>query len=354
MGHLRRCLTLARELQKENCLSHLICRLSLDLSLEAHVQPFSLHWLRGLAQSPDTDLSDELRDADATLDIIRGLPTAPSWVVLDSYRYACAWEKRVRDAGHQVLVIEDYRHRKHHADLLVSDSEVPVNPASNSLAVGRILAGRAYALLDTEYAYTGQMQLKATNRKRLLISYGGADLTQETAKALEAVCKLRSDPEMSSQVGRVDVVVGPANPHSVAILRSAQRVAEVFVHQSLYTLAPLMRHADLVLTSGGNTMVEALALRKPCIVTVTGNNQTLMVNDLDSEGVIRCVGGEVTVNPGEVLTMMRLVLNDFDAFASRIASKSVFDHFGAKRIVSAMLELSETSRAHMRESECQL
>jgi spore coat polysaccharide biosynthesis predicted glycosyltransferase SpsG len=162
-------------------------------------------------------------------------------------------------------------------------------------------------------------------------------------KALEAIRKLKNDRETCNQVGRVDIVVGLENPNSLTIPRAAERIPEAFVHQSVYSLAPLARQADLVLTAGGNTMVEALALRKPCIVTITGNNQTLMVNDLDSEGVIRSLGEHAAVRTDDVLTMIKCVLNDFDAFAARIVSKGLFDHLGAKRIASAMLELSQDS-----------
>ena len=340
IGHLRRCLTLARELQQEGLFPHFICRPPLGPRFELNVNPFALHWLNRISRGADprNDLSDELRDADATLAIIRDMPVAPSWIVLDSYRYACAWESKMRKAGHQILVIEDFRDREHYADLLVSDSEMPFDPALNRAKSGRVLIGRAYALLDAEYAYIGSSQ--ATERKRLIISYGGADPTKETQKALQAIRKLKSDPQVRNQVGRVDVVVGLVNPDASAIRRAADHIPEVFVHQSLCSLAPLARQADLILTSGGNTMIEALALRKPCIVTVTGKNQKLMVNELVSEGVIRSLGEEGTVNPLDLLTMIKRVLKDFEPFVARIASKSLFDHLGARRIVSAMLEAS--------------
>ena len=47
----------------------------------------------------------------------------------------------MRDAGHRLCVIDDFRDRRHHADLLVSDAETPFDPAMNDLAVtARVLA----------------------------------------------------------------------------------------------------------------------------------------------------------------------------------------------------------------------
>ena len=46
IGHLRRCLTLAGELQKMGCISHFICREQFSLELQAQVAPHALHWLK--------------------------------------------------------------------------------------------------------------------------------------------------------------------------------------------------------------------------------------------------------------------------------------------------------------------
>ena len=83
-------------------------------------------------------------------------------------------------------------------------------------------------------------------------------------------------------------------------MRAAENISDAIVHKALPSLEPLMREADLVLTAGGNSMVEALALRKPCIVTVTGDNQALVVGELDAEGVIRSLGVHATVTPDDV------------------------------------------------------
>src|SRR5262249_49503870 len=109
------------------------------------------------------------------------------------------------------------------------------------------------------------------------------------------------------------------------------------------SLEPLVRQADVVLTAGGNTMVEALTLRKPCVVTVTGNNQVLMVSELHAEGVIRSLGVHATVKPDNVRKIVAGILVDFDKFTAHIASRSLFDHLGAHRVASAMFTWSASA-----------
>jgi UDP-2,4-diacetamido-2,4,6-trideoxy-beta-L-altropyranose hydrolase len=235
-------------------------------------------------------------------------------------------------------VIDDYRGRQHHADLLLSDTEMPFEPALNELAsTARTLVGRQYALVDPIYEFSGVVTQAMVGPKRLLISYGGADSTGETLKALQAIRALRTDRGLRGQVGRIDVVIGLTNLRGVEIARAAEGIPHVIVHRALSSLGPLMREVDLVLTAGGNSMVEALALRKPCIITVTGENQALMVGELDGVGVIRSLGGHATVMPDDVLKLVTRVLADFDAFAARVASRPLFDHLGAQRVAAAML-----------------
>jgi UDP-2,4-diacetamido-2,4,6-trideoxy-beta-L-altropyranose hydrolase len=355
IGHLRRCLTLAAEFRERGCKVSLVCSERLESALEPLVAPYTVYRLEDVlrdaeprdAQPPDAQPPDaidaEMRDADATLLIIGHRRSAESWVVLDNYQLGHRWERRLRDAGHRILVIDDYRDRRHHADMLLSEEESPFNPALNELAdAARVLVGRQYALVDPDYAFSSLVvaNLRA-DAKRLLVTYGGSDPTGETLKALEAIRGLRNDKSLGVQVGRVDIVIGLANPKSAEIMRAAEGLSDVFVHKGPLSLGSLMREADLVLTAGGNSMVEALTLRKPCIATVTGDNQALMVRRLFAEGAIRSLGHHSTVKPRDILKKTTDVLADFDTFAAFVASKSLFDHLGARRIASAVLTSSE-------------
>src|SRR5207244_13232198 len=148
--------------------------------------------------------------------------TAVRWVVVDSYRLGYRWERKVRDAGHRICVIDDYRDRRHHADLLLSDSETQFDAALNELAdSARTLIGRQYALLDSAYEFSGVAANMVTGSKRILVSYGGVDPTGETLKALDAIQVLSNDERSRAQVGRVDIVTGLMNPRSAAIMRAA-------------------------------------------------------------------------------------------------------------------------------------
>jgi UDP-2,4-diacetamido-2,4,6-trideoxy-beta-L-altropyranose hydrolase len=284
------------------------------------------------------DSIDELADAEATLAIIGPVQREASWVVLDSYRLGHQWEARVRRAGHRLAVIEDLTDRTHDADLLVSASETfHIEPALAATETIRVLKGHKYALVNPDFAFDAAPSVTVATAKRLLISYGGSDPTGETHKTLEAARAWKLSAHADRRIGPIDVVVGPANAAAAAIGRDASGIPDVTVHHAPPGLATLLRRADLFLTAGGQSLVEALALRTPCLVTVTADNQTPLVRELDGLGVIRLLGDHAAVGAREVVAGVDEALAGWNTFARHVVTTPVFDHRGAERIADAMV-----------------
>ena len=343
LGHLRRSVTLAGQLRDNGCNVRLVCRYRFGTAIATLAETHAICWLD--EHSPvgvdGTFADDETWDADATLSMIGSDRVDHSWVVLDSYRLGHRWERRVRDAGHRVVVIDDFRNRMHHADLLVSDSEVPFESRLNERSdTAQTLVGREYALIGPEYEYVNTPAIARSERKRLLIAYGGSDNTGETMKAMTAVKMLRGSLTASHLMGRVEIAVGHFNSIAADIVRTASGINDCVVHVAPHGLARLMRDADLILTGGGNSMVEGLALRKPCLVTVTSDNQMLMVDELAAQGVIRTLGVQDTVIADDVAEAIVDILTKYEVFAGQVTARPVFDHLGARRIAAAILRQS--------------
>src|SRR5262249_34821197 len=154
IGHLRRCLTLAAALRHRGCDVRFVSRHRLGHELAPVLASYSTSWLEGMPDGSDSlDPSSELGDAERNLTFLGHPRTDASWVVVDSYRLGHLWERKIRSAGFRICAIDDYRSRLHHADLLVSDSELPFDPALNdTTSAPRQLVGRRYALLDPDCA----------------------------------------------------------------------------------------------------------------------------------------------------------------------------------------------------------
>lgn len=332
LGHLARCSTLLRQLRIDGFEVCIISGRRLPQELSAMVA--------GITMDSIGVEDDETRDAERTLEIVGRAPELPSWVVVDHYGLGERWERIVRAAGHRILAIDDFRDRAHCADLLVSDADAPFGPALSLGGAGaRELTGPRFALVDPAFAFS-QDSSRSDGRRRLLITYGGSDPTDETSKALKAIRLLLGETPARARLGGIDVVVGPENPRQDGVRRACEGLEGAVVHFAPGSLAPLMRRADVVLTAGGNSMVETLTMRKPCLVTVTSENQDIMVRQLSEKGAIRSLGAHASVDAKRLADAVASLLLDYDPFAAAVQALPLFDHHGARRISEAMRSMT--------------
>jgi UDP-2,4-diacetamido-2,4,6-trideoxy-beta-L-altropyranose hydrolase len=343
MGHLRRCLTLAKQLHSDGFVVQLICRSFCDKNVEKLVKDFNVAFLNQpeIIYNYSDSQSQELWDAETTLSIIGHYPSYISWVIVDSYQLSELWEKTISQAGHKILAIDDFRNRRHHADLLLSDTSISFSKEMNGNKNDFYeLVGSKYTLVDSEYAFIQEPSISLVKPKRILISYGGSDPTDETTKALEAIYFLRNHKRYQECFGIVDVVIGQVNPKADMVIHAARELDNVKVHLAPSSLAYFLRRTDIFLTAGGNSMVEALTMRKPCVVTVTSENQSLMVNQLVEKSEIIALGHHVQVSSELIANALIDICTKYEQIANRFISQSIFDHLGASRVSIMMQSIS--------------
>src|SRR5712692_6328747 len=121
LGHVKRCLTLVKQLRADAFDVRLVGRYSKETRPLINGVPVSC------LENPETvvnqtpALEDEASDAHATLSLIGRYPAGSSWVIVDHYGLGEHWERIVRESGHAIAALDDFRHRSHCADLLISD-----------------------------------------------------------------------------------------------------------------------------------------------------------------------------------------------------------------------------------------
>ena len=75
-------------------------------------------------------------------------------------------------------------------------------------------------------------------------------------------------------------------------------------------------------------MVEALALRRPCLVIVTAANQQLMVEQLSARGLITVAGSHQELDEGSLASAVESALADLPRFSATVREQSCFDARG--------------------------
>ena len=217
-GHVMRCLTLANLLRDKGADVSFICRnheghmcdfiiekgfdcYQLSVNLENNLDNGAsdyLSWL-GTTQEEDAIQSSKILKKTGMCD----------WLIIDHYALDIKWEKILRPYTKNIMVIDDFLDRKHSCDLLLNQNILEKNIENeDQLIISDCvkLFGPRYSLLRPEFRdVQKKLRCRKGEIKRILISFGGVDASDQTGKAIDAVLKLNK-PDLE-----IDIVLGPGN-----------------------------------------------------------------------------------------------------------------------------------------------
>lgn len=294
-----RCLTLANEMRSRGATCQFICRehsgnlialiqaqgfevMELPNALSggkpgtAGPEPSYAHWL---GEEPG-------RDAEQTLGIVSA--SKPDWLVIDHYAIDADWEKVFRPHVRRMMVIDDLANRAHECDLLL-DQNFYVDMAARYSGLLPpnciLLLGPTQVLLRPEFIQAHHsLRRRDGTVRRILVFFGGSDLTNQTQKTLEAIGNLhRTDIA-------VDVVIGGASPYRHQLQEMADAMPNVALHCQVSNMAEMIARADLGIGAGGAAMWERCYLGLPTITVTFADNQVRTTEDVATLWAIKYVG----------------------------------------------------------------
>ncbi len=291
-GHVMRCLTLAQQLVKDHAANvEFICREHRANLIELIEQNgFSVHrlparpvdGLNGYAQWLG---ASQTQDAKQCLEIARD--TDPDWLIVDHYALDIGWEKTMRTACRNILVIDDLAQRAHDCDLLLDQNYLADQQRYDRLIPDHAvrLLGPEFALLRNEFSNQRPAQSQGLAAiEKLFIFFGGIDPYRLTLKTLKAL-QLAGLRHLA-----LDVVITPACDDINEIKQSLQEFSNARLHVQAHNMAQLMSAADLAIGAGGASTWERLAIGLPSLVISVADNQIAYTRELDRDGFIRWLG----------------------------------------------------------------
>jgi UDP-2,4-diacetamido-2,4,6-trideoxy-beta-L-altropyranose hydrolase len=355
-GHVMRCRTLARALQARGAEVVFACRRQpgdriAQLIEEFRVLPLPERSQPGAGLAERTSLSgrslyaswlgcsEEQDAADCLAALSAASLDSPTWLVIDHYGLSGTWQMQMQGGLAQtaVLVLDDLADRRHQASVLMDANRLdPVVPDPYlDLVPGACstLLGPAYALLDPIYPQLQPLLPARTQLRRLLVFFGGVDLANHTAVALQAL----SHPRLRHLA--VDLVLGAGAPHFADLEALVQQLPHTCLHVGLPSLAGLMARADLAVGAAGTTSWERACLGLPALLVPVAENQIQGARALEVSGVARCLDLQVVADPVEVLQSAVLELVDAPGALQAMseACLQLGDGRGLARVVAALL-----------------
>jgi UDP-2,4-diacetamido-2,4,6-trideoxy-beta-L-altropyranose hydrolase len=333
IGHIKRCLALARSLRDMGAQLRFVTRDEGNFSRTLiRREGFDVSVL----PSPPTGPA---WDADSTETIIALASFAPDWIVVDHYELGAPWHAALRRAtGARLAAIDDLADRTLEVDLLINhnpveDHHIKYHGCLPSEA--RLLGGARFALIDALYAlaprYTFHEEVRSIG-----IFMGGADAAQASALALKA-CR-----EHAGFRGSIEVVTTSANAHLDQLRASCTRWQATQLSVDLPDLAAFFGRHDLQLGAGGGATWERCCIGAPTLALVGAANQRSVVGALVALGVAVTAQELDPAAIGRAVADMIADVNRRRSLHAR--SLQLVDGRGAQRVAVALWDRSISLR----------
>jgi UDP-2,4-diacetamido-2,4,6-trideoxy-beta-L-altropyranose hydrolase len=333
LGHLSRCLTLARELRESGWSTRFL--ISSVASAWASRILSDGHDVEVLEFTETTDPGEAnyqawnwAEDAAACQ---RSLRSKVDWLIVDHYALGALWERSMQGWVDRIMVIDDLANRHHDCDLLL-DQNLKDENSYRHLLPDRALAllGPPYALLRPEFR-TARRTRDFRSIGRLNVFMGGTD---PSGSLLYVLSELSG---MKIAGFHVDVIVGSRSP----ALSEASRLLAYFPSAELHIdtdhVAGLFAAADLAIGAGGVAALERCAVGLPSVSVSVAQNQDAGLASLAKLQVIEYLGSFDRLRKNQMMTCLQNLFTEADRLQEMSErALSLVDGFGSQRVAQLL------------------
>ncbi len=260
-------------------------------------------------------------------------------IIIDHYDYTTELFLELSKLTHSLLVVldDECNRGQLYADLVInpvkSTSSLPYKEATPS---AKLLLGPQYILLRSLFKDLNRHYLKPSfynERKLLVITFGGSDVTELTLPVLNLI--------NNTSLVNLDVVVvtGSGCKNTAKVAESCQKMG--FEHQhNVKNMAVLFSRARLAISAAGSTVFELAYCGVPSVFAVVADNQFLSVKEQCQYGWCRVVDcKDQRNNPKsavELVTLAEHMLSSSSLEKLSQTAQTLIDGKGAQRIASSI------------------
>ena len=325
-GHVMRCLALAQAWQDDaGDVVFVLATESPNAEARLTAEGFEVVYINAKPGSAE----------DARLTTKLAHKYGASWVVVDGYHFGGDYQKIIKEAGLNLLFIDDYGHADYYpADIVLNqnihaDEDLYRNRASYT----KLLLGTRYVLLRREFLrWQGYKREMPDIARNMLVTMGGGDPQNVTLKVLQALKNIDIDGFEAV------CVVGGGNPHYGALKDFVETANLPFrIERDVKDMSQLMAWADVAITAGGTTCWELAFMGVPFVIVVLAENQRSAAEYLDNLGYAVNLGWYCDISlSGLSEVIMDLLLDKKRRIDMSWLGQVSIDGSGAKRIVNLL------------------
>ncbi len=288
-------------------------------------------------------------DWDQTKAVLYASPNA--WFVLDGYYFDPPYHQRIKDSGHQLLVIDDMAHLNHyHADIILNQNLHAEQLHYSCEPYTRTLMGTRYVLLRQEFlSWRDRKQEIPEIAQKILVTLGGSDPDNNTLKVIQALLKLDIEDL------EVIIVVGVNNPHKEILNETiSQSQNSIRLISDATNMPELMFWADMAISGAGSTVWELAYMEVPVALLILADNQERGAEQLRNIGAIKNLGWANKIETPGLVKSLNDFLKDYDSRQAVVDQiRSLVDGEGLQRLMMHMLSKKLRLRP-VRKDDCRI
>jgi len=325
IGHIMRCLTLAQELKNNfDKIIFLTRKDSGDFTETIMKNEFEVIFI------PTNN------DSDIIKNIVTTNSENKNFLLIDHYDVDSNFESSLKNIFEKIFVIDDLANRKHDCDLLIDQNYYrDLNHRYKKLIQNDTitLLGSKYAIIRPEFRNINKKTIKKNSQiKKILVSFGGSDPTNECKKALDALCSIENNQF------EIVAIVGIYNNKFERLKKLYEKYSNIKIYRHVNDLSQLMLNSDLFIGAGGTTTWERFYMGLPSIVTIISDDQKESIEFLSDMGHVINLGLAKNVTMKTYIQTLQKLNSDL-IYNMSLNNQKLVDGNGSNRIKRQIIEL---------------
>lgn len=314
-GHIIRTQALAQQLEKAGAEVIFLTRNPEYISLDRTIE---------ISRHMGADEEDALLGQ-----VIAG--QAAGWLIIDSYAFDQNRLDRVAGLGVKTVYIDDMNLYEFNTTYVINGNLYA--PRLDYRGSTQLLLGSQYLLMREQFRDILPRVVKPQVND-ILLTFGAADVNNLTAIILKQIEKLPRFLDLNWHV-----IVGPAFRHIAELEAVSRNCDNILLHYDP-DVKNLMEFCDISISAAGSTVYELAACGLPSIIITTADNQLMLAEEADHQGIAINLGGFEPIDYPVLERKINELLDNHNLRKTMAATgQRLIDGNGAARAARTLLGL---------------
>lgn len=308
MGHLMRCMSLAKEFKKNGHIVYFISKYESGIN-RLQEEGFEVipigNGVESSTEGFDYGNASELQDEAKK--VIAAIQTNNIDILfIDSYNVTEEYFLSIKPHVKKLAYIDDLNKFVYPVDILINGNITAEYMDYKKYSEDEImLLGPKYNLIRDEFMDLPERVINE-QVKEIMITTGGSDPYNMSCKIANM---LLEDEELCKLT--INIIVGSGFTNKGELRELSKNHSNIILHENVKQISDIMLRSDIAISSGGSTLYELCACGTPTLAFIMADNQEFFVRKMDELGCVKSLGWYFNVNNRMFIQCVRDIICDY-------------------------------------------